>query len=265
MRRTLRTFSSVLIATGILLIADGAVTLAWQEPLSWLYATIEQNQLNNQLHQLDHAPPTPNVARALAAMGDARERIAFLARQLWVHAREGQAIGRIQIPKISADYVIVQGTQTDTLKNGPGHYPATPMPGMPGTVAIAGHRTTYLAPFRHLDALRGADTITLRMPYGIFTYDVQSIAVVLPTDLAVLKPQGYDRLVLSACTPLYSASHRIIAFARLVETQPAGAVVSVPGASSAPLFRPSSTQAAPLVPLPPATTKAPPLHALPSS
>lgn len=265
MRRTLRTFSSVLIATGVLLIADGAVTLAWQEPLSWLYATIEQNQLNRQLHQLDQAPPTPNVARALAAMRDVRERIAFLARQLWAHAKEGQAIGRIQIPKISADYVVVQGTQTDTLKNGPGHYPATPMPGMPGTVAIAGHRTTYLAPFRHLDALRRGDTITLQMPYGTFTYHVQSIAVVLPTDLAVLDPQGYDRLVLSACTPLYSASHRIIAFARLVETQPAGAVLSVPGASSAPLFPLSAPQAAPLVPLPPALTKAPPLHALPSS
>jgi len=88
-----------------------------------------------------------------------------------------------------------------------------------GTTAIAGHRTTYLAPFRHIDALRRGDVIVLDMPYGRFTYTVEGHRIVGPTDLGVIDPVGYDRLVLSACTPLYSAAQRIVVFARLTSTQ----------------------------------------------
>jgi sortase A len=90
-------------------------------------------------------------------------------------------------------------------------------------VAIAGHRTTYLAPFRHVDQLKSGDRITLTMPYGRFTYEIQKTQIVLPTALWVTKSVGYDRLVLSACHPLYSASHRIIVFARLINTEARGA------------------------------------------
>ena len=86
---------------------------------------------------------------------------------------------------------------------------------MTRTVAIAGHRTTYLAPFRHIDALTSGDRIVLKMPYGRFTYVVQYRKIVLPSALWVTKTMGYDRLVLSACNPLYSAAQRIIVFARL--------------------------------------------------
>jgi sortase A len=87
-------------------------------------------------------------------------------------------------------------------------------------VAVAGHRTTYLAPFRHIDALGQGDQILVKMPYARFTYVVQRRKIVLPTALWVLKNVGYDRLVLSACNPLYSAAQRIIVFARLQEVQP---------------------------------------------
>ncbi|MGI8921510.1 MAG: sortase [Solirubrobacteraceae bacterium] len=260
----LRGLSSVLIVTGVLLVADGAVTLAWQEPLSAIYASIQQDQLNGQLHQLERTAPTPAELRALAAMRGARERIRFLARELWARAHPGQALGRIKIPKINANYVVVQGTDETSLHKGPGHYPATPLPGMPGTVAIAGHRTTYLAPFRRINELKPGNNITLEMPYGIFTYRVQYVRVVLPTDLAILRPQGYDRLVLSACHPLYSASHRIIAFAALVRIQPQGAVLAVPGASATPLRPLAATTVTPLQSLPP-VTNAPPLRSLPNS
>jgi sortase A len=88
-------------------------------------------------------------------------------------------------------------------------------------VAIAGHRTTYLAPFRHIDELKPGDQIVLRMPYGEFTYIVQFHRIVLPTALWVTKNVGYDRLVLSACNPLYSAAQRIVVFARLRTIKPA--------------------------------------------
>ena len=118
---------------------------------------------------------------------------------------------------------MVKGTGTSELESGPGIYSETAFPGVPGTTAIAGHRTTWLAPFRHIDALRPGQPIVLEMPYARFTYRVIGSRVVLPTDVSVLDPVGYSRLVLSACTPLFSASHRLIVFARLTSTAPLGA------------------------------------------
>jgi sortase A len=117
----------------------------------------------------------------------------------------------------------VKGTGTSELENGPGIYPETNFPGIPGTTAIAGHRTTWLAPFRSLGGLRRGAPIVLDMPYARFTYRVIDSRVVLPTDVSVIDPVGYSRLVLSACTPPFSASHRLIVFARLISTVPRGA------------------------------------------
>jgi sortase A len=114
------------------------------------------------------------------------------------------------------DMVVVQGTDETSLQKGPGHYPETPFPGQGGTVAIAGHRTTYLAPFRHIDSMAPGDRIVLEMPYGRFDYRVQKTAIVDPGDVGIVREVGYERLVLSACHPLYSAEHRYIVFARLV-------------------------------------------------
>jgi sortase A len=226
MRRALRAISTVLIVTGALLIADAGVTLAWQEPLSALYARVTQNRLGGDLKRLEAEPLSPQDRRTLSRVGhDERRRIAVLARSLRRDAKEGQAIGRIQIPRIGASYIVVQGTDTASLRKGPGHYPSTTMPGLPGTVAIAGHRTTYLAPFRHVDQLKAGDRITLTMPYAKFTYTVEKTQIVKPTALWVTKNVDHDRLVLSACHPLYSASHRIIVFARLVDTQARGAAL----------------------------------------
>jgi sortase A len=89
-------------------------------------------------------------------------------------------------------------------------------------VAIAGHRTTYLAPFRYLNKLDPGDLIVLKMPYARFTYRVQRRQVVTPTSLWITANKGYERLVLSACNPLYSASQRIAVFASLYAQQPLG-------------------------------------------
>jgi sortase A len=109
----------------------------------------------------------------------------------------------------------VQGTDTGSLQRGPGHYTDTPIPGQPGTVAIAGHRTTYLAPFRDIDEIRDGDEIRVEMPYAAFTYTVEKHEVVDPGDVAIIKPIGYDRLVLTACHPPYSAAERYAVFAKL--------------------------------------------------
>jgi sortase A len=215
--------AGLMIGAGVLLLADAGVTLVWQEPISAIYAQLKQESLGGDLRALDRAAPTPTARHTLARLHAERRRIAYLAGALQRQAKAGSAVGRIRIPAIDASFVIVKGSGASELENGPGIYPETNFPGVPGTTAIAGHRTTYLAPFRHIDKLRRGESIVLEMPYARLTYTVIGSRVVLPTDVSVLDPAGYSRLVLSACTPLFSASHRLIVFARLTSTVPLGA------------------------------------------
>jgi len=222
-RGVLRWLSGVLILSGILLVIDAGLTVFWQEPVTAIYAEIRQGQLGHQLDKLEAQPPTPEEARVLRVLHADRARVAFLAREVRRHAKDGQAIGRIRIPHIHANYVIVEGTDAAALRKGPGHYPSTPFPGMAGTVGVAGHRTTYLAPFNKLDKLRKGDSVILEMPYATIRYVVEKTRIVLPTAVWVTKPVGYDRLVMTACHPKYSASHRIAVFARQVSETETGA------------------------------------------
>jgi sortase A len=138
-------------------------------------------------------------------------------------------VARIRIPRIGVSSVVVNGTRSSDLSSGPGIYPETVFPGIPGTTAIAGHRTTYLAPFRHVDALHRGNRILLNAPYAHFTYTVTGKAVVSPRDVqAATRDVGYPRLVLSACTPLFSAAKRLLVYARLTRTVPTGAAAAVP-------------------------------------
>src|SRR5881227_421232 len=222
MRRFVRDISSVLIISGLLLVVDAGVTLIWQEPVTAVVALIKRSQIDKRYLSFRSAPLTPVDMHALGALHTMDQRISYLARRAQHQIPTGAAIGRILIHKIGASFDIVQGTDTSSLEKGPGHYPATAFPGLGQTVAIAGHRTTYLAPFRHIDALRPGDRIVLKMPYAVFTYVVQFRRIVLPTALWVTHNVGYERLVLSACNPLYSAAQRIIIFARLQSVQPLG-------------------------------------------
>ena len=227
-RRSVRALALLLIAAGTLALADGVVTLVWQEPFSALYAKFRQDDLRHALARAERAPPTPHEQHVLGTLPSARQRIAFLASEFERKSREGDAIGRIDIPRIGASFVVVKGTSTSDLESGPGVYPETTFPGLPGTTAIAGHRTTYLAPFRHIDALRPGNRILLHMPYARFTYLVVGSRVVAPTDVqAAIGQVGYSRLVLSACTPLFSAAKRLLVFARLQRAEPAGELRSI--------------------------------------
>jgi sortase A len=225
-RQLLRTLSSLLIGCGVLLLVDAVVTVVWQEPLTAVVGLLERNQIDRHFLSDRTAPLSAPDRRALRALPTLQQRIAYLARREQRGVRTGDAIGRLEIPSLGATFTVVQGTDATSLAKGPGHYPATSLPGMGQTVAIAGHRTTYLAPFRHLDALRSGDRIVLRMPYGRFVYAVQYHRIVAPTAWWIARGVGYDRLVLSACNPVFSASQRIVVFARLEYVRPLGAAES---------------------------------------
>jgi sortase A len=222
-RPALRLLSALLIVSGSLLLADAAATVVWQEPVSSLYARFQQRDLQGQLDRLENVKPTPVEEKALEKLPDTKRRLAFAARSLDRRTDEGDALGRIRIDRIGLSSVVVEGTGAGDLRTGPGHYPRTPLPGQRGTVAIAGHRTTYDAPFRKIDKIKPRDEITVVLPYGRFTYRVERTRIVEPTDVWVTQRVSYDRLILSACHPLYSAAKRIVVFARLMRSTPRGA------------------------------------------
>jgi sortase A len=221
MRRALRFASTVLIVAGLLLVADALVTVLWQEPVSAIIAERNQSALRGDLDRLAAASPTPLQRRALRALPDTERRLAYAARELRRTTGEGDALGRIVLPTLGKRFVMVAGDAPADLRKGPGVYPDTPLPGTGATTAIAGHRTTYLAPFRDLDDLDRGDRIRLEMPYGDFTYTVESRRIVEPGDVSVIRRVGYERVVLTACHPLYSAAQRIVVSARLSKVVPA--------------------------------------------
>lgn len=222
MRRLIRDISSVLILSGLLLVLDAGVTIVWQEPVTAAIGVIMRGEVNQRFLSYRTAPLTADNQQALHGIRRLSQRIAYLARRERRQVTAGDAIGQIAIPRIGNTYNIVQGTDTRSLEEGPGHYPSTALPGMGQTVAIAGHRTTYLAPFRFLNELKPGDRIVVTMPYGKFTYAVQYQRIVQPTEISVINDVGYERLVLSACNPLYSAAQRIVVFARLRSVVPLG-------------------------------------------
>ncbi len=138
----------------------------------------------------------------------------------------GESMGNISIPSIGLDKGIVHGTRRDDLREGPGHYPTTPFPGQPGNTAIAGHRTTYGAPFGDLDLVQPGDQIVVETLYGTFYYEVlpqtddqgnvSGHFIVDDSAVEVVDDQGDNRLTLTACHPKYSAAQRIVVSAKLV-------------------------------------------------
>ena len=207
-----RALPPLLLLVGILLLAEVGITLVWQEPLSALSARDDQSELSDRLRRAESAALA--APAGFAARGG-RGRGAVLARRYRRHAAPGEPLGRILIRRLGLNFVFVAGTSSTELKKGPGHYSRTALPGEPGTVGIAGHRTTYLAPFRRIDELRSGDEIVVRMPYGRFRYRVEGSIVVSPQDSTSLRGVRHDRLALTTCTPLFSAAKRLIVTARL--------------------------------------------------
>lgn len=221
----------------ILLIAGGLV-LAYP---FWSagYAQVQQTRLDATYR--DDSAAFSTVA---AANVDTRTRdlpTAEIVRRLAVlyggRLKAGDPIGRLRIPLIDLDRLVQQGARGSAsldpdadralLRNGPVHYGLTPLPGAGEPFAVAGHRTTYGAPFYKLDRLKRGDRIFLDTPYARFRYVVAKTTVVLPDDVGVLRDRGYG-LVLTTCTPPYSASHRLIVWAVLERATPLKKAVTAP-------------------------------------
>ena len=134
---------------------------------------------------------------------------------------EGEVTAVIEIPEIGLEKHVVEGVSVADLKKGPGHYPESPLPGQEGNAAIAGHRTTYGAPFNRIDELEQGDEIFVQTLQGRFRYVVKEQQIVSPSQVEVLEDKGDNRLTLTACHPKYSARQRIVVVAMLGPDQPA--------------------------------------------
>jgi sortase A len=228
MRRAVRIAGSLLVGVGGLALVWVLVVWLWQDPFTAAYTSWQQHRLNAQYEQLVDRMHPRNVSHPLH--GNRRTRIAAEKRAVEQEAAAlqraalpGQAIGRIVIPRLGLRMIVVDGTDEASLKRGPGLDRQTSMPGRGRLVYIAGHRTTYLAPFSHIEDIVPGDRITLEMPYATFVYRAYDHQIVPADDLAMLRSTGRELLRLQACHPRFFATHRYIVDAHLVSVKPRGA------------------------------------------
>jgi sortase A len=220
MRRRARILGTVLVVAGALTLVWSLLVWQWMDPFTALYTKWKQHQLAAQYDKRAAAfRPAGAVGASLAAE---RRTIAREGRIYRMETRPGEAIGRIRIPRLGLDMILVDGTDHETLKKGPGRYLGSFMPGENRLVYIAGHRTTYLAPFSHIDDLRKGDRVTIEVPYGTFTYGISGHRIVSAGDVSVLHSPRHERLILQACHPRFFASHRYLQYGQLLRVEPKG-------------------------------------------
>jgi sortase A len=214
-----RLLSRILIGVGVLVLGWGILVWQWQDPFTALYTKWQQHELAHQLNEELAAVQPSASLRGLAAAAQ-REAVAAEAAQFRRDTHQGEAIGRIVVGRIGLNMVVVDGTDETSLEKGPGRDLSSYMPGQNRLVYIAGHRTTFLAPFSHINDIRVGDSIRLEMPYATFVYRMTSHRIVLANDLSVLRSPNHEELELQACHPRFFATHRYIVYAKLVSMTP---------------------------------------------
>jgi sortase A len=231
-----RRLGLVLIGLGVLLAGYSAAIVFWGDPATYLYAHWKQHELSGELNQefASYAASAggeeigvdrSSGATPLEIAGAQRVLVERDANRLNTKLKMSHPLGRIKIPRIGVNAIFVQGTRWGPdLSQGPGHYPQTSLPGVGRTMGIAAHRTTFGAWFRHIDSLGAGDPITINLPYATFHYRVFRHEIVKSGDWSIIRERGFDTLVLSACHPLYSASHRWVVYAALVRVDPVGGI-----------------------------------------
>src|SRR2546429_658513 len=170
MRRFLRILGTVLTAAGILTLLWAFLVWQWQDPFPTPSTTWKQHQLTSQYDKRATAFRSEELAGVPLAAE--RRTIAAEAKRYRRDTHRGQPIGRIRIPRMHLNMIVVDGTDHDTLKKGPGRDRRTFMPGENRLVYIARHRTTYLAPLSPIDELRKSDRVTLQVPYATVVYSI---------------------------------------------------------------------------------------------
>ena len=227
MRQAVRITGAVLVGAGVLGIAWALLVWQWQDPVTALYTTYQQHRLSVSYerafasYRLPFAPITSASPRKHTVDLRAEERLVSKeARSYRLTLERGEALGRLKVPRLGVSTIVVTGTDEGSLEKGPGWYTGSKLPGEGELIYIAGHRTTFLAPFAHIDELQRGDAVTLELPYGTFLYRITGHVVVPADDLARLKSRGFETVALQACHPRFFATHRYIAYARPVRVIP---------------------------------------------
>ncbi len=213
---------TLLLVVGVGILAWTFVVWQWNDPFTSLYTRWEQRELASSYERVARDYRPVRVIPAAAPPKDQAAGVAKNARRFRSGAGVGAPIGRLVVPRLGLDMVMVNGTDSSTLKRGPGRDERTFMPGEGKLVYIAGHRTTYLAPLSAIDTMRPGDSITLKMPYGTFEYRVTGHSIVDAHDLSVLRSKGDEVVALQACHPRFFASQRYIVWAKPVRVTPTG-------------------------------------------
>ena len=222
MRQTIRITGAILVGAGAIGLTWAFVVWQWQDPLTALYTTYQQHKLSESFDQkfAAYVPPAVPAVRHVQDVRAEQRLIALDAQRYRRTLRVGQPLGRLRVPRLGLSIIVVTGTDEASLQKGPGWYTGTRLPGEGQLIYIAGHRTTYLAPFAHIDSLRRGDSVTLELPYATFVYRITGHVIVPADDLARLKSHGYEVVALQACHPRFFATHRYIAYARPVRVIP---------------------------------------------
>ena len=231
-RRLTRIAGTVIAVAGLAMLVWVLVVWRWQDPFTALYTHWKQHQLSQSYERRfsDYRPA--QLRQNGASLSATTTAIAREARLYRLHSARGQAIGRIRVPRLGLNMILVNGTDHDSLTKGPGRDRRTYMPGEGQLVYIAGHRTTYLAPFAHIERLRRGDGVTLEVPYATFRYRVFKHRIVGANEMSVLRSHGREVVELQACHPRFFASERYIAYARLVRVEPRGGSAFEPPATA---------------------------------
>jgi sortase A len=225
-RRLARILGTVMIVGGILTLGWAVLVWQWQDPFTAVYTHYEQGKLGHKYAkiatQFEHTTTRAPSRRLVDAASLAAEQrqIARQSRRYRKSLHEGDPVGRLRVPRLGLKIWLVNGTDESSLEKGPGRYLGSYMPGEGQLVYVAGHRTTYLAPFSHIDSLRPGDPVTIQLPFATFDYVVTNHVIVPADDLSVLKSHGREVLALQACHPRFFATHRYIAYAKLVRVIP---------------------------------------------
>jgi sortase A len=216
LRRCIRFAGTALIVLGVLILLWSFVVWRWNDPFTGLYTRWQQHKLANSYETRVRQFADKRVSRAARLVVDRRE-LARISRRYRLASGRGEALGRITARRLElTQMIVVNGTDHDSLKKGPGRDLRTFMPGEGQLVYIAGHRTTYLAPFAHIDRLRRGDRVTLELPYATFVYRVVRHVIVPADDVGRLRSRGFEELALQACHPRFFATQRYIVYAKPV-------------------------------------------------
>ena len=217
MRRLVRILGTLMIVAGVGALAWAFTVWKWEDPFTATLNYYEQRQLAKTFdRRLEEGRPVGTIA----SVADVRTTLPRSAVEWRLSLKRGDPVGRLRIPRLGLSEIVVNGTDRDTLKRGPGRYLGSAMPGERKLVYIAGHRTTYGAPFSRIDKLEKGDRVFLELPYATFEYTITGHRIVGANEMSVLESKGREQLLLQACHPRFFATQRYIVYAKPISVSP---------------------------------------------